>query len=257
MPIFRADDKLILYAHVPKCGGSAVSWYLKNRFGPIAFNDRNFTARPATARWSRTSPQHIDRESLGLLFPEGFFDAVFTIVRHPVSRIVSAYHFQLEQEKSFSENFRFSDWLADLAEMRAEDPFVFDNHVRPMDEIVPEGAHVFHMEHGLDQLVPWFDTLTEERAGPRAVPRINEKGSSNGQRGEKVVPSDGDLDLIGRIYQTDFERFGYRLGERAPLAMAPELAPDILAERDQALQELQSPVRRLRRKINRTLGLKV
>ena len=257
MPIFRAADKLILYSHVPKCGGSAVSWYLKNRFGPVAFNDRNFTARPAAARWSRTSPQHIDRESLGLLFPEGFFDAVFTIVRHPVSRIVSAYHFQLEQEKSFSENFRFSDWLADLAEMRAEDPFVFDNHVRPMDEIVPEGAHVFHMEHGLDQLVPWFDTLTGERAGPRAVPRINEKGSSNGQRGEKVVPSEADLDLIGRIYQTDFERFGYRLGERAPLAKAPDLAPDILAERDQALQELQSPVRRLRRKINRTLGLKV
>jgi len=257
MPIFRADEKLILYAHVPKCGGSAVSWYLKNRFGPIAFNDSNFTAQPAARRWSRTSPQHIDRESLSRLFPDGFFDAAFTIVRHPVSRIVSAYHFQLEQEKSFSEHFRFSDWLADLDEMRAENPFVFDNHVRAMDEIVPEGAHVFHMEHGLDQLVPWFDALTGQRADPRAVPRINEKGSHSGQRSAKVVPTDADLELIGRIYQKDFERFGYRLGESAPLAPPPELAPEILAERDQALQELQSPVRRLRRKFNRTLGLRV
>jgi hypothetical protein len=94
MPIFKAGGKLVYYAHVPKCGGSAVGWYLTERFGPIAFEDRNHTRHDAKTQWSRTSPQHIDRVSLGRLFPEGFFDAAFTIVRHPVARLVSAYHFQ-------------------------------------------------------------------------------------------------------------------------------------------------------------------
>ena len=157
MPIFRAGEKLVYYAHVPKCGGSAVGWYLDERFGPLAFTDRRHTAQPAAARWSRTSPQHIDRGSLARLFPQGFFDAVFTIVRHPVARIVSAYHFQLEVEASIPQDTGFSDWLADLEEQLEEDPFAFDNHVRPMSDIVPEGAQVFHMEHGLDALVGWFD----------------------------------------------------------------------------------------------------
>jgi len=64
MPIIKADNKLVLYAHVPKCGGSAVSWYLKERFGLIAFQDSHHTRHAAQTVWSRTSPQHIDRQSL-------------------------------------------------------------------------------------------------------------------------------------------------------------------------------------------------
>ena len=108
MPIFRANDKLALYAHVPKCGGSAVSWYLTERFGLLAFHDNQFTRHDPRGVWSRTSPQHIDRVSLGRLFPEGFFDACFTIVRHPVDRIVSAYHFQLEVENCIPGNLPFT-----------------------------------------------------------------------------------------------------------------------------------------------------
>ena len=168
MPIFKAGGKLVLYAHVPKCGGSAVAWYLAQRFGPIAFHDNFHTRHDPRTLWSKTSPQHIDRGSLARLFPDGFFDAAFTIVRHPVARLVSAYHFQLEVEKSVPLTTGFSEWLEDLAELRSENPFAFDNHVRPMTEIVPDGATVFHMEHGLDALVPWFDALTGAASAPRA-----------------------------------------------------------------------------------------
>lgn len=254
MPIFRAGEKLVYYAHVPKCGGSAVGWYLDERFGPLAFTDRRHTAQPAAARWSRTSPQHIDRGSLARLFPQGFFDAVFTIVRHPVARIVSAYHFQLEVEASIPQDTGFSDWLADLEEQLEEDPFAFDNHVRPMSDIVPEGAQVFHMEHGLDALVGWFDALTGDKGGPRALPKINEQGAYTGTRTPKAKPTGADLDRVARLYAVDFDRFGYRIGEKAPAAPAPVLTPEQIAERDSFLRAFNSPLGKMRRKIENRLG---
>ena len=255
MPIFKASDKLILYAHVPKCGGSSVSWYLHERFGALAFNDPRHTQRNPATVWSKTSPQHIDALNLSHLFPPGFFDAVFTIVRHPVSRIVSAYHFQLEVERSLSTRTSFSDWLEDMEEMRAEFPFANDNHSRPMSEIVPEGAHVFHMEHGLDALVPWFDSLTGSEDGPRAVAKMSERGRYAAPKSGQVDPSDWDLELISRIYAADFERFGYSLDSRMPHSPAPELPAGLDAERDLLQRRANNPVRRISRKLSKRMGL--
>lgn len=253
MPIFRTATKLVLYAHVPKCGGSAVSWYLAERFGQVAFNDIDHTRQPPIARWSRSSPQHIDRDSLGRLFPDGFFDAAFTIVRHPVPRLISAYHFQIEMERSLSEQISFSDWLMDLEERRAEDPFCFDNHVRPMSDFVPEGADVFHMEHGLDALVVWFDALTGDTAAPRAIPRVNDR-SQRDRSTDRVTPDDRDLELIARLYGVDFDRFGYSLDSRDPATPAPVLSATQLAERNAALKAHDRPLSRLTRRLRRRIG---
>jgi len=251
MPLLKADDKLVYYAHVPKCGGMSVGRYLTKRFGALAFHDSRQMRHDSASRWSRTSPQHIDRESLARLFPAGFFDAVFTIVRHPVSRIVSAYHFQLEVEQSIPASMEFSDWLADMEERLKEDPFAFDNHIRPMSDIVPEPAVVFHVEHGLDALVPWFDVLTGTRAGPRALPRVNAHGAYSGGKTGKAVPGDSDLARIARLYAVDFDRFGYEIGSLAPAAAPPELDPETVADRDAALAAMRTPMARLKRQMRR------
>ncbi len=253
MPIFRANEKLVLYAHLPKCGGSAVSWYLTERFGPIAFNDTRHTRHDPRSLWSRTSPQHVDRTSLGRLFPAGFFDATFTIVRHPVARLVSAFHFQVEVEQRVPVTANFSEWLEDVIERQGEDPFLFDNHVRPMDDIVPEGAQVFHMEHGLDALVPWFDVLTGTKDGPRALPRINARGNYAKVRSAETVPSQHDLDLIAHHYRGDFERFGYVPDRKDPASPPPVLSAAQQAERDAALARMNNPVGRIARKLRRRL----
>jgi len=248
MPIFKAGNKLVYYAHVPKCGGSSVNWYLTQRFGQLAFTDSRHTSTPPAARWTRTSPQHVDRESLGRLFPAGFFDVSFSIVRHPVARLLSAYHFQRDVEQSMSSQIVFSEWLADLPERMAEDPFVFDNHVRPMSQIVPADAKVFYVEHGIDHIVPWFDAITGTSAEPRAIPKINELGQYAGSTADKARPSEADLQQIASLYAEDFDRFGYEIGSAAPLAAAPDLSDRQVREMDDARKAMNSTLGKMKRK---------
>jgi len=143
------------------------------------------------------------------------------------------------------ETTSFSEWLHDIIDMRAESPFLYDNHVRPMADIVPEGATVFHMEHGLDALVPWFDALTGGKNAPRALPRINDRGAYRSVSTERARPTEADLAIIAQEYAEDFKRFGYSIGDKAPMAPAPTLAPDLLAERDAALKSYANPIARL------------
>lgn len=233
MPIIRAGSQLLYYAHVPKCGGSAIEAYLTSRFGQIAFVDTRHHFVTEKLRWSRTSPQHVHLEVLDKLFPKGFFDHSFTVVRHPVARIVSAYHFQLEIEQQTPTNISFPFWLENLVSAMREDPFLYDNHTRPMIDLVPADAQVFHLEHGLDAMVPWLDGLVGDTLGLRMIPKVNErKGRGSGH---KVTPSKADLDLIANLYQKDFERFGYEPDQKAPLNPAPELSAEFIAARDAEL----------------------
>ncbi|MGV6849197.1 MAG: sulfotransferase family 2 domain-containing protein [Marinibacterium sp.] len=256
MPFFKIDRQLVYYAHVPKCGGSSIANYLRDRFGALAFYNTGFHDLPETARWTRSSPQHVDAASLAALIPAEFFSAAFAFVRHPVARVISSYHFQAEVEGLIDETTGFSDWLAGLAD-RADreggDPFAFDNHVRPMSDIVPDGATVFHMEHGVDQLIPWLDRLAGQADGPRAIPPENIRGQYTKDTRPDVVPTPDDLGLIERIYAADFDRFGYRISDKAPLAPPPDLDPGFVADRDRALAAASRPIGQLRRKIRRKL----
>ncbi|MEJ6391590.1 sulfotransferase family 2 domain-containing protein [Gymnodinialimonas ulvae] len=252
MPIVRAGPLLVYFAHVPKCGGSAIEAYLAERFGRIALLDTRHHANPADKRWSRTSPQHMSLEVCQRLFPDGFFDHSFAVVRHPVSRLISAYHFQKEIEQLPSARAGFSQWLDVLPEMMDEDPFVFDNHTRPMVELVPEGAKIFYLEHGLDALVPWFDAITGRKDAPRALRPANERKGRKSD-GVKVAPSADDLAVIERLYAADFARFGYTPGQKAPHAQPPELSPDFIVERDAELARAARPGAWLREKLTRAM----
>lgn len=251
MPFFRIDSGLVYYAHVPKCGGSSVRNYLRERFGPLGFQDLGHMTRPEAQRWTRSSPQHVDVQTLERLIPPDFFAARFAVVRHPVGRAVSTYHFQLEVERTIPTGTGFSDWLARIEAERARDPFAYDNHTRPMTEIVPAGSRIFHIEHGLDPLVDWLDSLAGEASGPRAIPPENTRGAHVKVASAPVTPSGEDLRQIERLYAGDFRRFGYRIGEKMPGTPPPEPPA--------ALRRLRKAVggqgTRLRRRIARRLGL--
>jgi hypothetical protein len=254
VPFFKAAGKLVYYAHVPKCGGSAIAHYLQDRFGELGFYDSLYHRRLRSGTpWTRTSPQHVDAETLGSVLPVSLFDEIFAVVRHPVPRTVSTYHFQREVEGRIPDGVSFSRWLEEL-EARGFEPFEYDNHVLPMHRLIPEGAQIFHLEHGLDALVAWLDLLTGREDPPRAVLHENARGAVVKVDTEKVVPTPEDVARIKRIYAPDFERFGYDPDGRAPAAAPPEMTPAFMARRGRALRRMNSLPYRLARRVRRRLG---
>lgn len=265
MPIVRMGTKLVYFAHVPKCGGSSIEDYLRQRFGRLALLDRRYLSGPPDARWSRTSPQHVDWATLMQLFPEDFFADTFVVVRHPVDRAISAYRFQAEVEGTVAVGMGFGDWLHAEAEARQRDPHRSDNHSRPQTEFVPppgrQDCTVFHLEHGLDALIPYFDTLAGEQSGPRAMSHLNKatrRPSGRVREIGPVVPTAEELALVARLYAADFACFGYVPDRKAPLAPAPVLNPDFLARnvaaRVHAARPLQQLVARARRRLWKWVG---
>lgn len=257
MPFFRTAGKIVYFAHVPKCAGTSVEDYLIERFGTLAMLDRRFLSKEAAARWSRTSPQHIDWQSLQTILPATLIDAVFTVVRHPVARAESAFHFQIGVERSIPPETRFSNWLREQIAMMQADPFVLDSHMRPQSDFVPEGAAVFHMEHGLDALIHWLDAVTGSADGPRAIGHSNKRKSNPGKTSgahASARTSPEDIALLEKAYAADFARFGYSAEDRAPQARAPAPPEAFTAARDSDLARRNSLPEKLRTRASRWLA---
>lgn len=227
MPLLRIGPSVVLFVHVPKCGGSSVEDYLIARFGPLSFLDRQWGSLGRTARWSRSSPQHLQREAIDRIFAAGFVDRIFTVVRDPVARFLSAYtHARLHQRRArWLSPGRLLDKIA-----VADDSFhyVYDNHFRPMGTLIPATTTVFKLEDGGDGLIAWLDALAGSASGPRALPHSNateEFAALMARRNRRrrifqtALPPVLDPGLkraIAEVYRDDFRRFGYPTGAEAP-----------------------------------------
>ncbi len=245
MPLFRVNGQLHFFAHVPKCAGTSVEHYLRERFGGLAFYDNFYTQTPAHTRWSNTSPQHIDTASFYKLIPENWLASSFAVVRHPVKRVISAYHFQAEVEGKLNHDHSIDDWLAAWIATADTKGFLYDNHLRRQTELVPDDAQIFYLEHGLDGVVGYLDALAGNSNGPRSI-----LGDNVRKAGDKpaITLSDASLALIADYYAADFARFGYTLTDPKPKA-----AKDTTANAPPP-GPTEVFVRRLKRKIARKLG---
>lgn len=228
MPIYLTGKGPLFFAHVPKCGGSAVEDILVRRFGQrnAAFLDRGFGSRRKP--WTRTSPQHADAAAIARLFPEGFFQLTIATVRHPATRLRSAFLHQRDVEGRLSASILFGDWLADLPRQRRRQPWLLDNHARRMGDMVPDSAVAFPIEHGLDPLLTWLDAALGNSRGPRAAPKRHSLGErlsqANRTPGLEVELGPAELDQIHIMDRSDYERFGYgRDPVEVPISPTPPL----------------------------------
>jgi len=202
MPIYRIQDKMLYFAHVPKCAGSSLNTYLEARFGPPAFQDRGHIRNPAAHPWSRTSPQHIDADALARLFPPGFFDLNIAVVRHPVARLTSVYLFQRYNEKRIPRFMSFGVWLRGLKRRMASNPYIYDNHTRPQVTFLPKDTRVFRLEDDLNSLIAFLDD--QFGACEHALVLGHEKKAR-----KMLIPTEHHQQMIRDLYAADFEAFGY------------------------------------------------
>ena len=202
MPIFKINGQLLYFAHVPKCAGTSFTFYLTERFGAPAFEDRFFYKKPAPFPWTQTSPQHITTPALDRLFPEGFFDVTFGFVRHPEKRLESVFQFQKHHMKKIPRYVSYSRWLRGLSGKLDRSPSIYDHHIRPQTEFLPKGATVFKLEEGFVPAIHFLDT----HFGPsdKQITVGHEKKS-----GKRVTSGARDKALIRELYAADFEAFDY------------------------------------------------
>ncbi|PWK60107.1 sulfotransferase family 2 domain-containing protein [Roseicyclus mahoneyensis] len=213
MPLVFIQGRLAFFAHVPKCGGTAVENYLHARFGRLAFLDRAFNKIPDAERWTKTSPQHLEAAAFDRIIPQSWVTHRFAVIRHPQDRIVSVFRFQRDVERSIDEGLSFSDWLAAQETLMTGDRHRLDNHARPATDLVPADCRIFRLEDGLGDLVGWLDQIEGASRAPREVGRANDYGKVMGFLGREPRPAPDvtaeDQATIARIYAADFTRFGY------------------------------------------------
>lgn len=186
MPLCLMNEKMLLFVHIPKCGGSTIETYLQQK-GKLGFKLKGRKG------WCKTVPQHVHAEIYEPLFPDGFVDETFTVFRHPVERILSEYRYRVD---NMAETQPFSDWLEQNLAIYANDPYALDNHLRPQVEFLCDGIKIFRFEDGLDTVMSYID----EQSGSDPIEQpIWEKKSS----AQKPVPSEADLDKITAFYAED------------------------------------------------------
>lgn len=203
MPLFKTPKGLLFFAHVPRTGGSSVEDYLVKRLGRPAFLDRRFLSKPASIRWSRTSPQHISADEFETFFSGNFVDHKMSVVRHPVSRVVSIFKWLRTTQKNVEPDF--DKWLDQaLSEVQA-DPWCHDGHLECQVEFVPSGSQVFRLEEGLERVSKHIDNLLGEE---RLDIRMSHSHKSTVDL--KQITSKARR-LIEIHYAEDFDRFKYAL----------------------------------------------
>jgi hypothetical protein len=203
MPIGIIQGKVIVFAHVPKTGGSSVERYRADHGMMALKSDRRLARFPCAL-------QHLHAEPLSAIAQVDRADLNFVIVRHPVARIASEYRYQMRKSGWLRDRLSFSGWLRYALARRALNPYYRDNHFRPQHEFVLPGAQVFRFEDGVDACIA---ELAARFGTPVPSAPIREKPSP--KRTFAFAPR--DLERIERVYASDFTRFGYGMDRRALL----------------------------------------
>lgn len=197
MPVARINNKLILFIHIPKTGGSSIEKHLK-KHGQLSFYGQT---GPSIFP---CSPQHFDGSLLGDLFSDAIFDWSFLVVRHPLKRLLSQYRYQTRKPNPIRNRLSFSVWLRYVLLRRRINPYYRDNHFRPQHEFEAFGADIFRLEDGLGAPLDRLNSLT-------GVDETGDVAWANKTASKDIKINPSDKALILSVYREDFLRYGYEI----------------------------------------------
>ncbi|MEM8790941.1 MAG: sulfotransferase family 2 domain-containing protein [Pseudomonadota bacterium] len=207
------DQGPMFFIHVPKTGGTSMEDYLRRRFGPLALNDINKREKvPGTGLIAAIN--HLSAIDLKELIPQQSL-LTFAIVRNPLNRLLSEYQWQ--RQASFMSRFSFSTWLRIVTKAYAYDARVYGNHIRPQDQMVPEGVETFQLEDGFEAIIARIDEVTRSTHPDLGVGQFKRRTAPR----EEITVYRQDVALVQSIYSTDYARFGYPLEDQGSYPADP------------------------------------
>lgn len=214
MPSLNLPDRLIWFAHCPKAGGTSVEQFLVDTFGDaVGHLHWGWDLWWKKGGWRQAnppnSPQHLIWEDALKVLPHPP-DTVFAVVRDPLDRLISEYRYQRRMRRGtvlgrWMAHLPFSTWAGLMLAMAERNPYAFDNHLRPQSDFIPDHAHVFRLEAGLDPVTTWL-SRNAAVPGPERIPHV-----LAGKTKMKTRLYSEDIVKIRMTYARDYERFGYCL----------------------------------------------
>jgi hypothetical protein len=238
MPLFKINEKIILFIHVPKAGGTTIEQYYGALGETALFSRRSLEPCP---------PQHWDAAILSDVIPRNFYDYAFLIVRHPYDRALSEYRYRCDLQHVDPKRVGFSYWFSAAVRKFRSNHYSMQNHIRPQSDFILEGANVFKFEDGIPNIIS------------RVNGNINIKAEdcnlhSKASKKITVCLKENDLKLISHFYRKDFEVFGYdddmdafyeRNSEYAVKGGGPSTASAIRTEMRRAARKRVKRVKRM------------
>jgi hypothetical protein len=204
MPVFYRDNLKVLYIHVPKTGGTAIELFFSDNGFSTAYLDRGqslSTLNPVRC----SSPQHMEAAILSKLFKLSSFDYVFMTVRDPIARILSEYKVHIIHLQHNIPDV--NAWVRDSLIRYNDDPYMFDNHIRPQTEFWLPGADVFKQEDGFGP--GWVEAISRRIAYEFRNRTVEIAMKFAGPDAARENLTEESIASLRRFYRLDYAMFGY------------------------------------------------
>lgn len=199
-----------MFIHIPKCGGSSLERRLAGSGWRETFSVRGIPADRLKA--FKASPQHFHAALLEQIFNFEEFTRIVAIVRDPLNRLKSEYYWQFRNVKDYPDP---EAWIKTTLSDAKDNPYLFDNHIRPQVEFLPQGVNlkVFKLERdGVQQAQ--IEICGEDEEQPKnLMQRLrgrkpeNEKTSVYNSVVETAFAK--QRAVITDFYATDYAQLGY------------------------------------------------
>lgn len=212
MPSLALPELFIWFAHCPKAGGTSVESFMVDRWGDaVGHLHWGWDLWWRRGGWRLASPpnspQHLIWSDALTVLPRQP-DAVFAMVRDPVTRMASEYRWQRGGRRGTwlgkaVAHLPFSLWLRVMLSMARRRPYSFDNHFRLQSEFIPDTAKVFRLEDGLQPALDWLSDIAGE------TDRLKEEAPHRLATGSAPELGPADKARIADAFGEDYDRFGY------------------------------------------------
>lgn len=195
MPLIRYKDKVVLFVHIPKTGGTSIEDAMTQSGAVVALR---YGSR--FKGFMKTTFQHLNADIYSQVIPPDFYDYAFALSRHPVSRLVSEYFYR---RKRGDKERPFDEWVHHALDTHARTPYGMDNHIRPqVDFLIPDVA-VFRIEDGI---APALEAAAVHLGLTLAQ---NNPHTNHRDQHDPLVWSPATRARAMSFYAADFDRFGY------------------------------------------------
>jgi len=195
MPVFTKENSKVLFIHVPKTAGSSINKLFVNN----GYERTYYSESSRVPHKGLCGPQHMDAELLKEEFDLGEFDYIFSVFRDPLDRHLSEFTWApwgLSGRDIYTPEL-FDDWCPKVFDIYKENPYRFDNHIRPQSDFYLDGIDVYDYDRISD-----LTKKLSEKIGLDDVKLPYERSS---RKDLDYVIYDTTASLVKEFYATDYE----------------------------------------------------